>query len=267
MADELNQSELKHYIKLYQSVLEQILDDVRDLDDEHGKQPTGCAGWSIKDHISHVVGLEQSLGGAPEPDLEVPDYDHVSGDFARYMELHVEARRSLPIIAIVDELTTLIPRRVGQVEVAAAQGNIEVAGPMGTTSKLSSIIPIRVLDLYAHQLDISRALDKPSKIDGPVADFVMDRCFGAWSAILPRKANVEGSLTLGTTEPHPHQQTIKLSDKSDRDSTQASLIGSRDTMLKLAMGRGNLDEVLAEAEVSGDSALLDAAKPHLAFTP
>ncbi len=258
---------LKQHIKLYQSVLGQILEDVRDLNDEDGKQPTGCAGWSVKDHISHVVGLEQSLGGAPEPDIEVPDYDHVSGDFARYMELHVEARRALPIVAIVDELTTMIPRRVKQVEAAVAEGDIEVAGPMGTTSKLSSSIPIRVLDLYAHQLDISRALGKPSKVDGPVADFVMDRCFGAWSAILPRKANVEGSLTLGTSNPHAHQQVIKVGDGPEVDSAQASIVGSRDTMLKLAMGRGDLDEVLAEADVSGDSGLLAAVTPYFAFTP
>ncbi len=259
--------ELKQYLKLYQSVLGQILKDVRGLDDEDGTQPTGCAGWSVKDHVSHVVGLEQSFGGAPEPDIKVPDYDHVSGDFARYMELHVEARRALPIVAIVDELTTMIPRRVRQVEAAVAEGDIEVAGPMGITSKLSSSIPIRVLDLYAHQLDISRALGKPSKVDGPVADFVMSRCFGAWSAILPRESKTDGSLMLGTTNPHPHQQVIKIGDEPDVNSAQASIVGSRDTMLKLAMGRGDLDEVLNEADVSGDSDLLNAVKPHLAFTP
>lgn len=262
MTDKLNQ-----YLQLYRTVLREILEDVQDLSNDEGDRQTGCAGWSVKDHISHVVGLEQSLGGAPEPRNTVPDYEHVSGEFAQYMELHVEARRALPVIAIIDELTTMIPRRVTQVEAAVAQGNIEVPGPLGSSSKLSANIPIRVLDLYAHRLDINRALGRPVPTDGTVADFVMGRCFGAWAALLPRAVSDQGTLTIGTPAPHDDHQVIRFGDNRANRSTTASIAGSRDTLLKLAMGRGNLDEVLAEATISGDPGLIDTITPHLAFTP
>ncbi len=260
--------DLFDYLTLYCDVLNEIVQDVAGLSDADGAKSTDCPGWTVKDQISHIVGLEQSLGGAPEPDVTLPDYDHVSGDFPIYMESHVEARRALPVVSVIDELTSMTPRRITQVENEVAQGDIEVAGPLGSSRKLSVNMPIRVLDLYAHQLDIARALDRELPVDGHIADFVIERCFLAWNALLPRKAEGAGIITLGIGTPHEYSEDIDLGHDAEGESVpQAAITGSRDTMLKLAMGRGDLDQVLNEANVSGDSSVIDAVKPLLAFTP
>lgn len=256
-------TQLAILLDLYQDTLEQLVSDVQGLTEAQGELPTDCAGWTVKDQISHVVGLDQSLSGSSEPTVTVPDYDHVEGNVAVYMETHVEARRGLPLQASIDELVGLAPRRLAQLKAQIAQGDIEIPSAFGGTSKLSESLPIRILDVFAHELDIARALGRTPRTSGPVADAVIKQTFGAWSGLLPRRLSDVGTITLGTTAPHEFHRTIELGNSE----LSASIIASRDTMLKLGMGRGNLQDVLAEATTSGDPSVIDAVAPMLAFTP
>ena len=37
------------------------------LDDEQWDRPTDCPGWSVKDNLSHLIGIERMLLGDPSP--------------------------------------------------------------------------------------------------------------------------------------------------------------------------------------------------------
>ena len=54
-------------------------------------RPTDCPGWSVQDHVSHVVGLEAMLEGRPLPDVELGDTTHIRNDLGRLNELWVES--------------------------------------------------------------------------------------------------------------------------------------------------------------------------------
>lgn len=265
-------SQLVTLVDLYQDTLEQIASDVAGLSATEASLPTGCDGWTLHDQISHVVGLEQSLSGADEPTVEVPSYEHVNGEVGEYMETHVEARRHLPVQAVIDELNGLIPRRLAQVRAQAAEGDIDVRSALGGMRPLSKTLPIRIMDLYAHELDIARALGRTPRTNGSVADMSMKQAMGAWSGLLPHRVKDHCSLTISVTAPDELEHSIQFgaSDEDADDSADAPharLQASRDTIFKLAFGRGNVDDVLGEATITGDQSVIEAIKPFLAFTP
>ena len=57
--------------------------------------PTDCPGWSVRDHVAHVSGLEAIIYGFPQP-AHAPDWaalPHVRNDAGRFMEVDVDLRR------------------------------------------------------------------------------------------------------------------------------------------------------------------------------
>src|ERR1022692_172613 len=43
------------------------------LDDERSMLPTGCPGWTVRDHVAHVIDLESILLGRPRAEHTVPE--------------------------------------------------------------------------------------------------------------------------------------------------------------------------------------------------
>src|ERR1700690_2342682 len=67
-----------------------------ELDEEQWDRPTDCPGWTVKDQVSHLIGIEQALLGQPSPPplSDVPA--HVLNPFGEMNEAWVEARRRVP---------------------------------------------------------------------------------------------------------------------------------------------------------------------------
>ena len=112
-----------------EDVLSSTLSLARTITEEQGRLPTDCPGWTVKDNLAHMVGLEQVLNGAPEPDVELPPLDHVKKDFDAYMERHIHIRRGLPVSSIADELAGLLPRRIEGLRSTVAEGDAWCEGP------------------------------------------------------------------------------------------------------------------------------------------
>ena len=43
---------------------------------------TECPGWTVHDQIAHVAGVESMLEGHRDPEVEVPDYDHLGNELS-----------------------------------------------------------------------------------------------------------------------------------------------------------------------------------------
>src|SRR4051794_31288809 len=72
--------------------------------------PTDCPGWSVRDHVAHVGGLESVLLGRSRPDHE-PDWEsmpYVRTPPARFMEVDVDLRRSWPWSQVLGELDEVL---------------------------------------------------------------------------------------------------------------------------------------------------------------
>ena len=160
-----------------------------------------------------MVGLEQVLGGAPLPDIELPPLDHVSSEIDIFMEKPVHARRSLPLSSVADELAGMRPRRIAELRhLAATEDDPMTLGPVGER-RMSVSLPIRAFDLWAHEQDIRRAVGLPVRIDCAAAEIAYERVVAGWAATLPAAVGgVDATIVVRRTDGTPSETRITLGD-------------------------------------------------------
>jgi uncharacterized protein (TIGR03083 family) len=84
---------------------------VSDLADSEWELPTGCPGWTVKDHVSHLVDYEARALGGPGPRHEPGPLPHVKNELGMANEIGVDARRPVPgAEVLVDLWLARVPR-------------------------------------------------------------------------------------------------------------------------------------------------------------
>lgn len=229
-----------------------------DLTEADAELPTECPGWTVRDQLAHMAGLEQVLAGAPQPDVELPTLEHVSTAVDVYMEQQVHVRRQLPLSAIADELAGLRPRRIAELRRLAAIGDVPVKGPFGDRP-LSASLPIRVFDLWAHEQDIRRAVGLPVRTDCAAAELALERCLLGWSVGLPKQLDIDVELVISVTDPTASETRIGV----DAGRPTATLTGDRGQITRWFCGRS----APGDDDLTGDPAAVAAVRTRLAMTP
>lgn len=246
-----------------------------ELSDADWEKPTRCPGWSVKDQLSHLVGLERVLMGEPHPGHQPPDAPHIRDDFGRYMEVHVDVRRSVPPEGILADFEAMIEERLPQLREIAEAGDPEapMAGPMGFDSKAASMIPTRVIDSWVHEQDIRHAVDKPGGYDSSAAQMVVDRFTSVLGMVVAKRAQApEGAaVTFAIEGPIARTLTVRVKDgraeAAEDEVTPAAntvLQMPTETFVALLAGReGAADGV----KIDGDAELGRRIVDHAAVTP
>jgi uncharacterized protein (TIGR03083 family) len=178
--------------------------------------PTQCDGWTVKDQIAHVVGLESLLAGNPEDDVDVPDHQWIRHDIGRFMERSVEARRSRSGHEVVQELAHVLPRRL----TALRDPQITLDSPMpsllGGEGTVGTQLRLRIIDIWCHEQDLRQALDRPGNLDSAAAATFVTSILDA----LPRRAAKAGlepgtSVILECTGPVVAREGVRITRTSD----------------------------------------------------
>jgi uncharacterized protein (TIGR03083 family) len=230
----------------------------RDLTEADADLPTECPGWSVRDQLAHMVGLEQVLGGAPQPDIELPTLAHVSSDIDVFMEQQVHVRRQLPLCAVADELAGLRPRRIAELRRLAAEGDPMVKGPFGERP-LSASLPIRAFDLWAHEQDIRRAVGLQVRTDCLAAELALERSLLGWSGALPQQLDLDGEVVIVVTGPLASETRIVVGN----GGPVITLTGDLAQITRWFCGRSRP----GDDDVDGDPELADAFSPRWGLTP
>jgi uncharacterized protein (TIGR03083 family) len=149
--------------------VESMLAAVGGLSEADFDRPTDLPGWSVKDNVSHIVGLERILLGDPVPELALPEYAHVSGPVDAYMELPVEARRAVPGAEVAAELRETLARRLASFRGRTIEPTEELPAPTGSRWPAEFLLRNRTFDVWAHEQDVRRAVGRPGNLDGPGA--------------------------------------------------------------------------------------------------
>lgn len=232
----------------------------RTLTEADGERSTDCPGWTVKDQVAHIVGLEQIIGGAPPPTVELPELAHVHGDVGRFMELSVHVRRGLPLVALVDELAGMRPRRVASLRALTDGGEDPMVPTPFGERPLSAALPTRVFDLWAHEQDIRRAMGMAARIDGISAAVSLDRVLAMWPrALPPATEGVDGELVIEVTGPEPSTTAITLG----AGGPVATLRGDLGDVTRVFCGR----IVPGDDLLTGDPTLVATLRPKLGMTP
>jgi uncharacterized protein (TIGR03083 family) len=146
------------------------------LDAGQWQRGTDCPGWSVKDNLSHLIGIERMLLGDPAPPALTDVPAHVRNPFGALNEAWVEARRDVPGAEVLAEFVDTTNRRIDALS-AMTTSEFDVVGwsPVGDVP-YREFMATRVLDTWAHEQDMRRALGRPGGRNGAGEREVLDRC-------------------------------------------------------------------------------------------
>src|ERR1700733_9105798 len=101
----------------FRSAYAEVFSDVgtlaESLDDERAMLPTGCPGWTVRDHVAHITDLESILIGRPRVEHAPPDgLPYIRNQPGVFMEIGVDARRDVPLRDVLAEYHTVTAERL-----------------------------------------------------------------------------------------------------------------------------------------------------------
>jgi uncharacterized protein (TIGR03083 family) len=252
------------------SALIAALDDQRALDD------TGCPGWTVRDHIAHVVDLEGLLIGRPRPDHALPEgLAHIRNEPGRFMEIGVDARRGVPLADLLMEFRDVTGERLARLG-DLEDSQLDEMGPgFFRPSKVRSFLAIRVFDLWAHEQDLRRALHRPGGFDGIAAAHSRERMvMGAGNTVQKRLSPPGGtSVVFDITGPGGVLRSIAFDGERGLSGADlpapptATLRLDLNTLTVLACGRSDDPRARSRVAVEGDQNLGRRVLEDLAVTP
>jgi len=264
-------SMLDVYVKGWRESAEAVRELVTDLTPVDWATPTDLPGWSVQDTFAHLTHLEAVLAGTT-PDIPTGVPGTVISD---YTEAGVSERRNRTVADVLEEFDTAVAIRTEHLSDASKLDPSAVAdktpGDVGWT--WDTLLRNRCVDMWCHEQDIRRALDRPGGIDGTAAQIVtMALSFGMPLVLGKKVRPPAGTVVKWTiTGEVPVDLAVKVGD--DGRAARVEEIGEYDAELTmsteaftvLAAGRRTPDQV--EATITGDEALAHAVLAQMAITP
>jgi uncharacterized protein (TIGR03083 family) len=227
------------------------------LDDQSWDLPTDCPGWTVKDHVSHLVGIESVLAGEPAP--EPVDAPHVRNPLGAANEGWIAERRSWPPGRVLDEF-----RRVtaGRLVVLGALSDDEWQAPTQSPvgqMRFEDLMDIRIMDSWVHEQDIRRAVGRPGDLDGPVAAAAVGRFTRSLGYVVGKRAAAPEGATVVVRLVGPHDADLAVKVTGGRaeavtapEHPDVRLTMTAETYCCLSCGRWPTERVLADGRVRVD---------------
>jgi len=191
-----------------------LITDIADLSDDDWRRATDCDGWTVRDVVAHLVGAAQGHESLPTFIRQYmwgrrhrQAFGGSSLDAMNQHQVDLQAQRSTD--SLVHQLVELAPRAVaGRSRRARLLGwapiGVEEAGswyegmPTKTTmGELCSVVLTR--DVWAHRLDLARAVGKRPTIDADVDGRIVADIVTDWAARHDRPFNLTLTGEAGGT--------------------------------------------------------------------
>lgn len=273
--------DLAGLVEAYRQAVQAVIDLGRTCGEADFNKDTACPGWTVKDQISHIVGLESWLGGGPMPRVHVPDYGHIKDEAGRIVERAVEVRRGMVGSKVVHELESVLAHRLRQLSDTALTAETIIHGRWGP-EPASESLRHRILDIWAHEQDIRQALGRPGDLDSPAAAVFVDALCSALPRLVAEKAAIEpGNVVIfDITGPVVGRAGVRVeTDERGRAVATALFTGtahvsgdheritsitlSTDALTRRAAGRGGLEDI--HYSVQGDEDIARRVLENLVF--
>jgi len=258
---------LQPYADAWTHSIEAISELVKPLVEGEWNRRTPCPGWSVRDIVSHVIGMDSEMLGDPRPIHTLPrDLFHVTNEHQRYMEMQVDVRRHHTAPEMTSELEYTIIRRNRQLRNESRDPGAKVRGPLGTEQTLEEAMRYRAFDVWVHEQDLRAALGRPGNLDSPGAYITRDELLAALPKVVEEAGAPAGSATVFDVHgPVEFLRTVRL-DAEGRGSIDSapslgptvSLTLDWETYVRLACGRVPADVVADRIKAEGDPELTAA---------
>ncbi|MER6627429.1 maleylpyruvate isomerase family mycothiol-dependent enzyme [Streptomyces sp. NPDC000987] len=268
---------LQPYADAWTHSIEAISELVRPLVEGEWNWRTPCPGWSVRDVVSHVIGLDCEMLGDPRPIHALPrDLFHVTNEHQRYMEMQVDVRRHHTAPEMTSELEYVIIRRNRQLRNENRQPGAKVRGPLGTELTLEESMRSHAFNVWVHEQDLRAALGRPGNLDSPGAHVARDVLLAALPEVVANRAEAPRSsaFVFDVHGPIEFLRTIRIDIQGRGTLETAPALGPAatftldwETYVRLACGRVTPDAVADRVKAEGDPELTSAILRNFTVTP
>ncbi|THA25391.1 maleylpyruvate isomerase family mycothiol-dependent enzyme [Streptomyces sp. RKND-216] len=269
---------LQPYVDAWTQSIEAISALVQPLAEGEWNRRTDCPGWSVRDVVSHIIGIECELLGDPRPIHSLPrDLYHVRDETSRHMEVQVDIRRHHTAPEMTSELEYTVIRRSRQLRNEKRQPDDEVRHvlPGKDPITLERLLQIRAFDVWVHEQDIRRALRTPGDLDSAAAHVSRDVLVAGLPGVVKAAGAPTGSaVVFDVSGPVEFMRTVRV-DEEGRATVDGSVsLGPTvtlsldwETYVRLACGRTRPEKVAEDVKIEGDAELAQRILRHFAVTP
>ncbi|WP_326721888.1 MULTISPECIES: maleylpyruvate isomerase family mycothiol-dependent enzyme [unclassified Streptomyces] len=267
---------LQSYADAWTHSVEAISELVSPLVEGEWNRRTPCPGWSVRDLVSHVIGLDCEMLGDPRPIHTLPrDLYHVTNEHQRYMEMQVDVRRHHTAPEMTSELEYTIIRRNRQLRNENRQPDAKVRGPLGTEVTLEHAMRNRAFDVWVHEQDLRAALGKPGNLDSPGAYIVRDGLLAALPRVVAKEAGApaNSAVVFDIHGPVEFLRTVRVDAEGNGKVDGAPSLGPAatltldwETFYRLACGRVTPEAVADRIKTEGDPELTTAILRNFTVT-
>lgn len=268
---------LQPYADAWTHSIEAISELVLPLPEAEWNRATPCPGWSVRDVVSHIIGIECEQLGDPRPIHTVArDLRHVVDEFSRYMEVQVDVRRHHTAPEMTSELEYTVIRRARQLRNEKRDPDALVRGPLGEQVTLETALRLRAFDVWIHEQDLRWALRTPGNWDSPGAYVTRDVLLSGLPKVVAKRAGapVNSAVVLDVHGPLEFMRTVRVDAQGRGTLDEVPSLGPAvqltmdwETYVRLAAGRVRPAAVADRVKAEGDADLADAILAHFAVTP
>ncbi len=241
------------------------------------KLPTDCPGWTVQDNVAHLVDYESRMMARLPPEHTPPERPHVKNDLGKRNEIWIDWYRSKTGAEVLSAYRDVIrERRQGLPHLTPE----ELAGPSPASVRgesLESHLQRRVVDCWAHEQDIRRAVSRPGHQIGPVVRHVMTRMLAAMGPVVGRRVEAPTGSTVIFDLTGPYEASVAFEVVDNRAEScdapptlpTARLTLDSETFTCLTFGRWEPAKVLESGRVlfAGDRSLGYRIVRQMVVTP
>ncbi len=259
--------------------VEAVNELVKPLAEHDWNRATECPGWSVRDVVSHIIGVECEMLGEPRPIHTLPrDLRHVTDEFSRYIEVQVDVRRCHTALEMTSELEYTIIRRSRQLRNEHRAPHTPIRWPLGTATErtLERTLALRAFDVWTHEQDLRRALGVPGNLDSPAAAVARDQLLLSLPDAVARQAGARPGSTVvfDVHGPLEFLRTVRVGPQGKGTIDGSVTLGPTvtlgmdwETYARLACGRVRPEAVAGQIKAEGDLRLAEAILRDFSVTP
>jgi uncharacterized protein (TIGR03083 family) len=156
---------------------------------------TPCPGWSVRDVLSHLLGFEMMLRGAPVPTYEGEWPVYVNNPIGEFNEAFVQRYRNEPGLTVLDLLRDQCATSLAALRQLTDDEWEKVGWSPEGERPYHRFQETRVVDSWIHLQDIRDALLQPEDDHGPGEEIVINRFESGLPYIIGKRMKApEGTL-------------------------------------------------------------------------
>ncbi len=247
------------------------------LTEREWKLPTDCPGWTVQDNVAHLIDYESRMMQRQPPEHTPPERPHMKNDLGRRNEIWIDWYRSKTGAEVLAAYRDIIAERLRVLPTLTPE-QLSAPSPASVRGEaLESHLQRRVVDCWAHEQDMRRALSRPGHQVGPVVDHVMARMLAEMRQVVARRAEAPAGSTVIFDLTGPYQASLALQVEDGKANPcdpapalpTARLTLDSETFICLVFGRWEPEKVLESGRVlfAGDRQFGYRIVRHMAVTP